>query len=813
MTPDGRLALSGSDKDVLVWDLVSHKCIASLPGHMKSVLAVVVTPSGRRALSASEDGTIRLWDLEAKKGIATFEGHTGPVWGVAITSDGTQGASCSADRTVRVWNLVQGNNLILPMGHTKEVYSVAMTPDGKWVSSCSLDQTICVWEVPSSTPARSATPEATKETAKYTNAKVLLVGDSGVGKTGLALRLTESRFAPTISTDAAWASQMKLPHEELPDGVEREIWLWDFAGQSDYRLIHQLFMDETALAVLVFNPQDEDPLEGIAQWERALARAARRSFCKLLVAGRCDRGGLTISRSAVERFRDARGFTRYFETSALTGAGCGDLRESIISNIPWDQIPWTASPRIFKLLKETILQLRDENKVILRVAELKQQIEMALPAESFTLDELRTVIRLLAGPGIVWQLEFGDFVLLQPERINAYAAAVIRSVRAHTDEIGCIAEERVLQGDLDYQDMKRLPFDDEQIVLRAMHQTFVDHGLCLREHTDRGPVLVFPSYYRREQSDLPEHPAILVTYQLSGALDEVYATLIVKLHNTTAFEKDQLWRFAADFRTQQGQRLGIKMLKRAEGAAELTIYCEPTIPEDTKVTFIRYVHDHLKAKDPSVLRVRHYVCAHCSEPVEGNRAIQKRLREGRTDIPCSFCGEAIALLDLIERKFTSDLLQRQVREMEQESLAKIQKVHRELVLESHAFAVSREAGQIFKVIPESDFGIDGEIEFVGKKGQPSGMRIYLILKSGSLDSNRNFLIRDLDHAGLWSKQQWPVMLVNREQNGSILWMNLTTALRQIELPVSKVFFEGEAFTALALQLVRDQVVRDVSSIR
>jgi GTPase SAR1 family protein len=41
-------------------------------------------------------------------------------------------------------------------------------------------------------------------------------------------------------------------------GVEREIWLWDFGGQADQRLIHQLYMDETALAVLVFDGQKED---------------------------------------------------------------------------------------------------------------------------------------------------------------------------------------------------------------------------------------------------------------------------------------------------------------------------------------------------------------------------------------------------------------------------------------------------------------------------------------------------------------------------------------------------------------------------
>ena len=35
-----------------------------------------------------------------------------------------------------------------------------------------------------------------------------------------------------------------------------------------------------------------------------------------------------------------------------------------------------------------------------------------------------------------------------------------------------------------------------------MHQTLVERGLCLREHTDQGPLLIFPSYYRRERPEL-----------------------------------------------------------------------------------------------------------------------------------------------------------------------------------------------------------------------------------------------------------------------------------------------------------------------
>ena len=158
----------------------------------------------------------------------------------------------------------------------------------------------------------------------YTNAKVLLVGESGVGKTGLMYRLTQGCFRDSISTDAAWATRLKLPCAEADDRGEREIWLWDFAGQADYRLIQQLFMDETALAVLVFNPQSDNPFEGLGQWDRDLQRAARRSFRKLLVAGRVDRGGLTVSHNNIERFRDKRGFADYIETSALTGDGCAN---------------------------------------------------------------------------------------------------------------------------------------------------------------------------------------------------------------------------------------------------------------------------------------------------------------------------------------------------------------------------------------------------------------------------------------------------------------------------------------------------------
>jgi hypothetical protein len=68
--------------------------------------------------------------------------------------------------------------------------------------------------------------------------------------------------------------------------------------------------------------------------------------------------------------------------------------------------------------------------------------------------ELSAVLTLQAGPGMIQRLDFGGFILLRPEVLSRYAAAVVRKVRKHPQELGCIREDELLAGDLDYQDFK-----------------------------------------------------------------------------------------------------------------------------------------------------------------------------------------------------------------------------------------------------------------------------------------------------------------------------------------------------------------------
>ena len=530
---------------------------SSSKGTQTRVFSVAWSADERRAITASRDETIRLWDIEGERCLLVMEGHTKAVWRVAWSPDQCFALSASFDKTVRLWHVGSGRCLLVL--RTNKVKGVAWTADQCHVLAADARGAISLWDISEFvTEARAAdTPATALATApdqvQYTNAKVLLVGESGVGKTGLSKRLALDDWQPSDSTVGAWATQWKLPVSS-EDGIEREIWLWDFGGQADQRLIHQLYMEETALAVLVFDGQKEDVFETLGQWDRDITRASRKEFNRLLVAGRTDAGGLRVSRSQVEAFAKERGYTQFLETSAKTNVGCEELKQAILNGIRWENIPWRSSPLLFKRLKEDIVRLKDEGRVLMRFNEMRETLQLRLSGENarFTDEELRAVVNLLAGPAVVWELKFGSWVLLQPERINAYAQAVIQTMRADEHERGCITEERVLNGNLAYHaSVERLGADEERFVLLAMHQTLVERGLCLRQQTEKGVLLIFPSYYRRERKELVGAPAVLVSYRFNGFLDDIYATLVVRLHHTDSFERDELWRYAADFKRSQ----------------------------------------------------------------------------------------------------------------------------------------------------------------------------------------------------------------------------------------------------------------------
>lgn len=886
---DQRHALSGSwDNTVRLWDLETGRCLRVLEGHTHDVNSVVWSADQRLALSGSDDKTVRLWDVETGRCLRVFEGHTDNVGCMAWSTDQYHVLSGAEDHTVRLWNVKTGRCLRILRGHRDQIRSLAWSTDQRHAISGSWDKTVRLWDVDTGRCLRVLKCRTAKDNdstqsvgwsidrcralsgsyngfiyvwdlsefivearkpqvpaavlafsldqVQYTNAKVLLVGESGAGKTGLSKRLASNEWQPSDSTVGAWATQWKLPVSSDND-IEREIWLWDFGGQADQRLIHQLYMDETALAVLVFDGQKEDLFETLGQWDRDLTRASRKAFSKLLVAGRVDAGGLRVSRAQIETFKNERGYLQLLETSAKTNLGCEELKQAILDGIRWEDIPWRSSPLLFKRLKEEIVRLKDEGRVLMRFNEFRETLKLRLSGEDarFTDDELQAVIGLLASPGVVWELKFGSWVLLQPERINAYAQAVIQTIREDQQERGCLPEERVLKGDLTYHSsIARLEADEERFVLLAMHQTLVERGLCLREYTEKGPLLIFPSYYRRERPELVGYPAVLVSYRFSGFLDDIYATLVVRLHHTDSFSQDQLWRYAADFRTLTGKQLGVRMSRQAEGAGELEVYFDPSIPMEEKIIFSKYVHERLLQSARGVERLRYYVCPHCGTSVGNREVAMERLGEwleqrpaqlklwiGKDDqeptIICVRCERRVPLWDEMEQFFASAEVQQRVHELQKRSDIVLDNESKERALVGEVISTVALAGQLSREFNVSDHGIDMEIEFKSDIGEATGRKLYLQLKSGDsylrqwkYDGTETFTIKNERHARYWMSQAFPVLLVIRNSDGEVRWMEVRDWLKRAsdngKKPVKQIVFEGERFDVMSVRRWRDRAL-------
>lgn len=834
-SPDNTRAVSGgNDKTLRVWDLDSGQCLTTIhcgTEDADDVLCGASTPAGTHVLAGHRDGRVRLWNLETGQSPATLMGHSDTVFSIQITRDGRFAVSGSDDKTLKIWDLEPGTCIGTLEGHESAVESVALSPDGALIASAGLlDRTVRLWNRESGaclqvidsggfplcvtfSPDGSRLIAGTTEGAihvyrvtgipavrpeparRYVNAKVVLLGEGTVGKTSLAHRLIEDKYVVKDRTHGmnVWPLELPLP----PDAaIDREALLWDLAGQEDYRLIHRLFLNDTALALLLINPQKDDPFVEAGDWLKSLETAAGNETTRLLVFSQIDVGGMKVSNAKIDRFIEEHRFAGWLPTSAKTGENCAKLKQLIAEHIPWDRLPWTATPKLLSELKTAVLTMRSTADIrLLRFAELAQRLEQALPGQKFGESEVRTAVTLLANHGLARPLEFGDLVLLQPELLNGYAGAIIRAARAHRDEIGSVLEADIYEPGFDFTGVDRLARADEELLLRAMVQTFLDHSLCIAEETPQGRQLVFPSQYRREK-DIPWEPDVFVSYTFGGEWQTIWTTLVVRLWYSQEFEHRELWRNAAEFASARGHLLGLKIDNRqGEGEATISLFFDVKTPDELKVIFIEYVHRHLARYGCDVTRDRRYVCAECSTPVKDVAAVRRRLAAGRDFITCQECDARVPLIDFIEQRLKTDPVARKILAMEATATRRLDTQALEQILIGHVHAVTGEANQIFRMLTR----LDGEIEFKDDHGRPGGKKVYVRFETDARDV---FHVQDE-----WTRQPSDVYLVIRQMdektgNQTIRWMNVTRAAEDQQS--RRIVFKGEDLTMDAVWRLRDE---------
>ncbi|XP_016140850.1 ras-related protein Rab-13-like isoform X2 [Sinocyclocheilus grahami] len=115
--------------------------------------------------------------------------------------------------------------------------------------------------------------------------KLLLIGDSGVGKTCLIIRFAEDNFNSTYISTIGIDFKVKTIEFE---GKKVKLQVWDTAGQERFKTITTAYYRGAMGIILVYDITDEKSFENIQNWMKSIKENASVGVSRMLMGNKCD---------------------------------------------------------------------------------------------------------------------------------------------------------------------------------------------------------------------------------------------------------------------------------------------------------------------------------------------------------------------------------------------------------------------------------------------------------------------------------------------------------------------------------------------
>ena len=160
------------------------------------------------------------------------------------------------------------------------------------------------------------------------NYKIIMVGDSGVGKTCILMRAVNNKF--TESYQATIGFEFLLMYFQV-NKVKIKLQIWDTCGQEIYRSLIQGFYRNTTATILVFSKTNRSSFDNLGMWIKDIKNNTEQDMPIFLLGNKCDEENnkIEITNEEAEEITKQYNLKYFSETSAKTGYKINNVFEEV----------------------------------------------------------------------------------------------------------------------------------------------------------------------------------------------------------------------------------------------------------------------------------------------------------------------------------------------------------------------------------------------------------------------------------------------------------------------------------------------------
>ncbi|KAK7028317.1 ras family-domain-containing protein [Favolaschia claudopus] len=177
------------------------------------------------------------------------------------------------------------------------------------------------------------------------NCKLLLIGNSSVGKSSLLLRFSDEQWLPEDESSATIGVDFRV-HKMEVQGKKVKLSIWDTAGQERFRTITSSYYRGAQGIILVYDVSNRESFDALPRWYSELETYVSDKVVKILVGNKVDKEfSRQVPTAEAEAFA-GRMNSLFVETSAKTSVGVKEAFTEVVERIMDIPELWDATPGV-----------------------------------------------------------------------------------------------------------------------------------------------------------------------------------------------------------------------------------------------------------------------------------------------------------------------------------------------------------------------------------------------------------------------------------------------------------------------------------